>query len=41
MFPVELTRDILSFPALQRRTLVLYDIDIDAAAERTAKAAGS
>ena len=38
VFPVELTRDILSFPALSGCTLVLYDIDIDAAA-KTAKAA--
>jgi alpha-galactosidase len=38
VFPVELTRDILSFPALSGGTLVLYDIDIDAAA-KTAKAA--
>src|ERR1022692_2682836 len=39
VFPVELTRDILSFPALSGCTLVLYDIDI-AAAAKTAKAAG-
>jgi len=35
---MELTRDILSFPALQSATLVLYDID-PAGAERTAAAA--
>lgn len=34
VFPLELSRDILSFPALQASTLVLYDID-RAAAERT------
>jgi alpha-galactosidase len=34
-FPMELTRDILSFPALGSSTLALYDIDV-AAAERTA-----
>ncbi len=39
VFPVELIRDILSFPALNGGTLVLYDIDI-AAAAKTAKAAG-
>ncbi|MDP9300477.1 MAG: alpha-glucosidase/alpha-galactosidase, partial [Actinomycetota bacterium] len=38
VFPLELTRDILSFPALGDSTLVLYDIDV-AAAERTATAA--
>jgi alpha-galactosidase len=38
VFPLELTRDILSFPALGGSTLVLYDIDV-AAAERTAAAA--
>ena len=38
VFPMELTRDILSFPALQAATLVLYDID-PAGAERTAAAA--
>ena len=39
VFPLELTRDLLSFPALAGSTLVLYDIDA-AAAERTAIAAG-
>jgi alpha-galactosidase len=39
VFPVELTRDILSFPALGGCTLVLYDIDA-AAAATTARAAG-
>jgi alpha-galactosidase len=34
VFPLELTRDILSFPALTGSRLVLYDID-RAAAERT------
>jgi alpha-galactosidase len=34
VFPMELTRDILSFPALGSSTLVLYDID-PAGAERT------
>ncbi|GIV00335.1 MAG: alpha-glucosidase/alpha-galactosidase [Actinomycetota bacterium] len=34
VFPLELSRDILAFPALQACTLVLYDID-RAAAERT------
>lgn len=34
VFPLELSRDILSFPALTGSTLVLYDID-PAAAERT------
>src|SRR5712691_13117337 len=38
VFPVELTRDILSFPALSGGTLALYDIDI-AAAAKTARAA--
>jgi alpha-galactosidase len=38
VFPLELTRDILAFPALRGSTLVLYDIDV-AAAERTAVAA--
>jgi alpha-galactosidase len=38
VFPMELTRDILSFEALGDATLVLYDID-RAAAERTATAA--
>ena len=38
VFPVELTRDILSFPALSAGTLVLYDIDV-AAAAKTARAA--
>jgi alpha-galactosidase len=35
VFPLELTRDVLSFPALGSSTLVLYDIDVPAA-ERTA-----
>ena len=34
VFPLELSRDILSFPALAGSTLVLYDIDA-AAAQRT------
>ena len=34
VFPLELSRDILAFPALAASTLVLYDID-RAAAERT------
>jgi alpha-galactosidase len=38
VFPMELTRDILSFPALGSSTLVLYDID-PAGAERTAGSA--
>ncbi len=38
VFPMELTRDILSFDALGDSTLVLYDIDLPAA-ERTATAA--
>jgi alpha-galactosidase len=38
VFPVELIRDILSFPALNGAELVLYDIDRPAA-ERTAVAA--
>jgi alpha-galactosidase len=37
VFPLVLTRDILSFPALGSSTLVLYDID-HRAAERTATA---
>jgi alpha-galactosidase len=37
VFPVELARDILSFPSLGAATLVLYDID-QQAAERTATA---
>ena len=40
VFPMELTRDILSFPALSSATLVLYDID-PAGGERTAEAARS
>lgn len=35
VFPLELSRDILAFPALTSSTLVLYDIDVPAA-ERTA-----
>ncbi len=35
VFPLELTRDVLSFPALGSSTLVLYDINVSAA-ERTA-----
>jgi alpha-galactosidase len=35
VFPLELSRDILAFPALGASTLVLYDIDLPAA-ERTA-----
>jgi alpha-galactosidase len=35
VFPMELTRDLLSFPSLAGARLVLYDIDV-AAAERTA-----
>lgn len=35
VFPLELSRDILAFPALGGSTLVLYDIDLPAA-ERTA-----
>ena len=35
VFPMELTRDILSFPALGSSRLVLFDIDVPAA-ERTA-----
>jgi alpha-galactosidase len=31
VFPLELTRDILAFPALASSTLVLYDIDVPAA----------
>jgi len=38
VFPMELTRDILSFDALGDSTLVFYDIDVPAA-ERTAEAA--
>lgn len=38
VFPMELTRDILSFPGLHESTLVLYDID-PAGADRTAVAA--
>jgi alpha-galactosidase len=38
VFPMELTRDILSFPGLHASTLVLYDID-PVGAERTAAAA--
>jgi alpha-galactosidase len=38
VFPMELTRDILSFPAPGSSTLVLYDID-PAGAERTAGSA--
>jgi len=38
VFPMELTRDILSFRALAASTLVLYDIDV-AGAERTAVSA--
>ena len=38
VFPMELTRDILSFPALTSSTLLLYDID-PAGAERTAGSA--
>jgi alpha-galactosidase/6-phospho-beta-glucosidase family protein len=34
VFPLELSRDILSFPGLGSSGLVLYDIDV-AAAERT------
>src|SRR3990172_5998592 len=34
VFPLELSRDILAFPALTSSTLVLYDIDVPAA-ERT------
>ena len=40
VFPVELIRDILSFPSLRDARIVLYDIDKEAA-ERTAKAAGA
>jgi alpha-galactosidase len=35
VFPLELSRDVLAFPALGSSTLVLYDIDVPAA-ERTA-----
>ena len=38
VFPIELTRDILSFGSLTGATLALYDIDVPAA-ERTAVAA--
>ena len=38
VFPLELTRDILSFPSLGGSALVLYDIDLGAA-QRTAEAA--
>ena len=38
VFPMELVRDVLSFPALQACRLMLYDIDV-AAAERTASSA--
>jgi len=38
VFPLELTRDILAFPALRASTLVLYDID-EGAAKRTAESA--
>jgi alpha-galactosidase len=38
VFPIELTRDILSFPALTASTLVLYDID-PVGSERTAVSA--
>ncbi|MFL5766857.1 MAG: alpha-galactosidase [Actinomycetota bacterium] len=38
VFPMELTRDILAFPALASSTLVYYDIDV-AASERTAVSA--
>jgi alpha-galactosidase len=38
VFPMELTRDLLSFPALTSSTLVLYDID-PSGAERTAVSA--
>jgi alpha-galactosidase len=40
VFPMELTRDLLSFPALGGSRLVMYDIDEDAAG-RTAVAARS
>jgi alpha-galactosidase len=35
VFPMELVRDVLSFPALESSTIVLYDIDVPSA-ERTA-----
>ena len=35
VFPMELVRDVLSFPALGSSTIVLYDIDVPSA-ERTA-----
>src|SRR5207249_11792215 len=38
VFPMELVRDILSFPALRSSTIVLYDIDV-LSAERTAASA--
>jgi len=38
VFPMELVRDILSFPALRSSTIVLFDIDVSAA-ERTAASA--
>jgi alpha-galactosidase len=38
VFPMELTRDILAFPALASSTLVYFDIDVSAA-ERTAASA--
>jgi len=38
VFPMELVRDFLSFPALGSATIVLYDIDVPSA-ERTATSA--
>jgi len=38
VFPMELVRDVLSFPALASSTIVLYDIDVPSA-ERTAASA--
>ncbi len=38
VFPMELVRDVLSFPALAPSTIVLYDIDVPSA-ERTAASA--
>ena len=38
VFPMELVRDILSFPALPSSTIVLFDIDVSAA-QRTAASA--
>jgi len=38
VFPMELVRDILSFPALRSSTIVLFDIDVPSA-ERTAVSA--